>query len=286
MSSLPPAIIFCNGDITYPLTSPPTPPYFVGSNPTAPNSYASPSELTNLETQLSITDTMTKTEFDARVAVDPNYPLIVHLQGLRILVILPDFHDKCNSDLADVVVFLHSGLADIERNRLGWPGKGRPDDWHDDDYCEKPDVAPSIFHPPIRIEYPQEGCNKSWEDSCEDGYHGEDGYHEHHRSAFGPPIQSYNIQRLNIYELLRAGRSDCGVFMPFSTMPHCESCKYPFYCDACHTFSGIKICRSGCGECRCGCGLDLIGNQGLRISPIHLPNCDNEAHNPDFINRK
>lgn len=282
MSSLPPAIIFCNDDITYPLTSPPTPPYFVGSNPVAPNSYASPSELTNLETQLSITDTMTKTEFDARVAADPNYPLVIHLQGLRILVILPDFHDKCNADLADVVVFLHSGLADIERNRLGWPGRGYPDDWdHDDhDFCEKPDVAPSIFHRPIRIEYPQEHCYEHEEDHCDDHHE----HHEHPRSAFGPPIQSYDTQRLNIYELLRAGRDHCDVFMPFSTMPHCERCNYPFYCDACHTFSGIRICRGGCGECRCGC--DLIDNQGRRISPIHLPNCDNIYHNSAFINRK
>src|SRR5271166_785844 len=121
MSSLPPAIFFINGDITYPPEPPPNPPdmdVFIGSQPALPQSYASFSELTNLQNQLFINDTMTKAEFDARVAADPNYPIIVHLQGLRILVILPTFYDHHNRDLADVVIFLHQGLADVECNRL------------------------------------------------------------------------------------------------------------------------------------------------------------------------
>src|SRR5271157_4288272 len=123
MSSLPPAIFFINRDITYPPVPPPVPPEFIGAQPPLPNSDASVSELTNLQIQLFIDDTMTKTEFDARVLVDPNYPRIVHLQGLRILVILPDFSDGYNRDFADVVMFLHQGLADIECNRFGPPGQ-------------------------------------------------------------------------------------------------------------------------------------------------------------------
>jgi len=225
MSSLPPAIFFINGDINYP----PTPPYFPGTDPKAPTN-----TLTILQTQLFIDDTMTKSEFDARVASDPNYPTIVHLQGLRILVIVPEYSDGyghyqphhhphinvSNVQYADVVMFLHQGLADIEKNH------------------------------------------------------------------FGPPGQSYEIQRINMYELLRAVGSPNVVILPFFTMPHCNSCNYPFYCDRCHTFSGIKICGGcGCG-CQCGCSCGLIDNQGIRSSNISAPNCDNEYHNPDFINRK
>ena len=256
MSSLPPAIFFINGDISYPPVPPPTPPVFIGAQPAQPTSDAGFSELTNLQTQLFIDDTMTKEEFDARVVADPNYPIVVHLRGLRILVILPTFYDEHNRHWADVVIFLHQGLADVECNRLAWPGRGYPDE---DDFQH-------TYPPPPKVSYPHE--------------------HHHHHGAKGPPGQCYDIQRLTIYELLRAAGSHNVVQLPFDYMPHCESCNYPFYCDGCHTFSGIKICRKcGCG-CKCGCGTIVIDNQGVRVSPIHLPNCDNEYHNRDFIRRK
>jgi hypothetical protein len=207
MATLPPAIFFINGDISYPNP----PPIFIGANPANANSYAGPSELTTLQTQLFIDDTMTKAEFDARVAADPNYPTIVHLQMMRILVILPTFQDLVNRQLADVVMFLHQGLADIEFNR------------------------------------------------------------------FGPPGQTFDIDTLTMYELLRAVHSPFVVILPFGCGFDgggcCENCRYPFYCDTCHTFSGIAICRK-C-ECRCKCWCD-----------IHAPNCDNIYHNRNFINRK
>lgn len=197
MSSLPSAIFFVNGDLTYP----PVPPVFIGADPSV-------SELTTLQTQLFINDTMTKAEFDARVAADPNYPTIVHLQNLRILVILPTFHDLTNRQYADVVIFLHQGLADVEKNR------------------------------------------------------------------FGPPGQNYEVQRLTIYQLLRAAHSHNVVTLPFGVgMNCCNACGSPFYCDTCHTFSGISICTK-C-ECRCKC-----------FCNIHAPNCENEYHNRAFIHRK
>jgi len=215
MSSLPPAIFFINGDISYP----PTAPYFPGTDPTAPTN-----TLTILQTQLYINDTMTKEEFDSRLEVDPNYATVVHLQGWRILVIVPAYNDGYhymaipNIEYADVVMFLHQGLADIEFNR------------------------------------------------------------------FGPPCQSFEVQRLTMYELLRAVGSSSVVILPFQAYSRCKSCNYPFFCDSCHTFSGIRICNNcGCG-CQCGCG--LIDNQGIRQGIIHAPNCDNEYNNVDFINRK
>ena len=206
MSSLQPAIIFINGDITYD----PTPPdVFIGSQPNNPSSYiTSSSELNNLQTQLFIDDTMTKKEFDARIIADPNYPTVVHLQGIRILVILPTFHDLVNRHFADVVMFLHQGLADIETNKFRCPG------------------------------------------------------------------QSYQIQRLNVYEILRAEHSHDVIELPFGIGGNCcNTCHSPLYCDECHTFSGIRICRECSCECKCWCN-------------IHAPNKDNEAHNYDFIHRK
>ncbi len=214
MSSLPPAIFFINGDITYP----PQPPFFPGTSAS--------SELQTIQTQLFIDDTMTKAEFDARVAVDPNYPTIVHLQGLRILVIVPLYNDGYtymnipNIQYADVVMFLHQGLADIEYNR------------------------------------------------------------------FGPPGQSYEIQRMNMYSILRAANSPNVVILPFSAWAGCDACDYPFFCDGCHTFSGMRICQGCGGGCQCGCTTGLVDNQGVRVGIVYAPNCDNEYHNPDFINRK
>lgn len=97
----PPAIIFVNADL----------------NATS---------LSTLQTQLYINDTMSDTEFDARVNVDPNYPTNIHLQGLRILVVRKDFHDLTNRALADVVIFVKQGLATILKNNLGPPGLALP----------------------------------------------------------------------------------------------------------------------------------------------------------------
>jgi hypothetical protein len=257
MTSLPPAIFFVNGDISYPST----PPIFIGSIPSNPRSYAGYGTLLNLQTQLFIDDIMTKEEFDGRVAADPNYPTIVHLRGFRILVIVPSYND-------------------------GYCGHDHHDHDHDQGHC----------------------CGQ-------DGYH--DGYH-HHRpchhphinirnihladvvmffhqgvvdvefNRFGPPLHAFDAQRITMYELLRAAHphSHSEICVPFEAFPRCGTCDYPFYCDTCHTFSGIRICRNCGGGCKCGCGCGLIDNQGIPESPVHLPNCDNEFHNWKFIHRK
>jgi hypothetical protein len=48
----------------------------------------------------------------------------------------------------------------------------------------------------------------------------------------------------------------------------------------------MRVCESCRGNCGCGCDTYLIDNQGLKESSVHLPNCDSEKNNPDFINRK
>lgn len=79
-----------------------------------------------LAEQLNITETMTGAEFDARMAVDPNYATVVHLQKIRILVIRSDFRDYTHRTIADVVMFVKQGLVSIEKNNFGPPGLTLP----------------------------------------------------------------------------------------------------------------------------------------------------------------
>lgn len=95
--TIPAAIIFMNGDF---------------------NSLTQ----TTIATQLHLNEVMTKTEFDARVTVDPNYPQNVTLNSLRILVVLPSFQDEINRELADIVLFYKQGMISVERSRFGPPG--------------------------------------------------------------------------------------------------------------------------------------------------------------------
>ena len=160
MTTIPPMILFVNGDISFPVRPPPPdvlgadPPLYIGANPASRIS-----ELTNLQRQLNIDETMCKEEFDARVEGTPEYPRIVHLQGLRILVILESFQDMYLRNLADVVLFVKQGLASVQKNKFD---------------CE-------YFY-----EYDEE-------DPC-------------HRRQ-GRPRLTLDMQRLNIYELLRYNHS-------------------------------------------------------------------------------
>jgi DNA-binding XRE family transcriptional regulator len=96
--NLPSGIIFINADINQPIQD-------------------------TLTSQLHITDVMSGSEFDSRVGNNPTYPDMIHANNLRILVIRESFHDLTNRDLADVVMFLKQGLAAIEKDNYGPPGK-------------------------------------------------------------------------------------------------------------------------------------------------------------------
>ena len=78
-----------------------------------------------IKTQLQIHEIMSGAEFDTRVSVDPNYPQIVRLQKLRILVVR-NLHDQTNRNYADVVIFVKAGMASVEKNNFGPPGLTLP----------------------------------------------------------------------------------------------------------------------------------------------------------------
>ena|SRR5690606_1190218 len=93
----PPAIIFCNNDLTENVKS-------------------------ALERQLFISETIDGYEFDARLIVSPTYVQDIHKNQLRLLVIR-SYLELDNRDKADIVLFIKSGIASVLKNNFGPPGK-------------------------------------------------------------------------------------------------------------------------------------------------------------------
>ncbi len=118
---LPSAIIFINDSVTTASLNSLATDTGIQPNGLIPNT-PYPSTVNTIDVQLEINETMTFAEFNARVAVDPSYPTQIHLNELRILVILPDFHDLTNRELADIVLFVKQGLASVEKSKFGPPG--------------------------------------------------------------------------------------------------------------------------------------------------------------------
>lgn len=68
---------------------------------------------------------MNAADFDGYVAQNPTWPIDVHLDGYRILV-LRDLWDLTNRSLADIVLFAKGGLVSVECNNYGPPGATLP----------------------------------------------------------------------------------------------------------------------------------------------------------------
>jgi hypothetical protein len=138
---LPPAIIYCNEDLTTSVQE-------------------------TLVSQLFITEAISGHEFDARVSSDPGYPFIVRTNHLRILVIRP-YHFGChipNQELADVLFFVKAGLVSIDRNCCGEEGY-TVQAW-------KISVNKLLAHP---------SSNDCYRPGRFDGYECHDGYFPHQR---------------------------------------------------------------------------------------------------------
>lgn len=79
-----------------------------------------------LTTQLRLDEVITFEEFNTRVELTPAYPNIVHLQGLRIMVTVPDYRNTTNRELADLALFYNQGQVTVEKNNYGPPGLSLP----------------------------------------------------------------------------------------------------------------------------------------------------------------
>ena len=87
------------------------------------NAEAFSSDITknNIQVQLHIDEFVSDIEFNARIAVDPNYPIFVHLNNLRIIVMSQDMRDMTNRQYADTTIFLAHGLINVLQNNVGPP---------------------------------------------------------------------------------------------------------------------------------------------------------------------
>tara|TARA_R110000868_G_scaffold67046_5_gene199251 strand:- start:9904 stop:10419 length:516 start_codon:yes stop_codon:yes gene_type:complete len=83
------------------------------------------------------------------------------------------------------------------------------------------------------------------------------------KNNFGPPGLRYQIDRINIYDLLRYNNSSHVKILPATASQPC----------ACVT------------TCNCGLG-GIFAIESRDTSGITCPNTDNLSHNTDFINRK
>lgn len=101
MTQLPPAIIFVNQDITDAIKN-------------------------VLIEQLYIDETITITDFEQRLLGDSDYVSTVHNNGNRLLVIVADFRNYSQRNLADIVIFVKQGLATVLKNNYGPPGLAIP----------------------------------------------------------------------------------------------------------------------------------------------------------------
>jgi hypothetical protein len=118
---LPSAIIFVNNEVTLSSLNTLATHTGIQINGLAPFTPTG-SAVAGIDLQLQITETIWFEEFNRRVAADPNYPKIVHLNHDRILVILKDFQCITNRELADVVMFFKQGVVSVEKCKYGPPG--------------------------------------------------------------------------------------------------------------------------------------------------------------------
>lgn len=157
--------------------------------------------ISSLVSQLFIDQTWTADEFNDIITSDPSYVDAVHLNNLRVLVLLEDMREQTNYQYLDAVMYYSSGLLYME-------------------------------------------CSK-----------------------VGPPGQTFDLQRINIYDLLRS------VGSPYvATLPD---------------FGGCNC------QCDCACKALQYGKKGIlaiedtkNLSGIYTPNIDNENCNEAFRNRK
>lgn len=77
--------------------------------------------ISNLTTQLHLTEVISAEEFNLRITAVPSYPEVIHFQNLRVLVIQDSIRDLYNRELADIVLFFHQGLVDVEKSNYGEP---------------------------------------------------------------------------------------------------------------------------------------------------------------------
>lgn len=78
--------------------------------------------LSRLVSQLHIDETITGSEFDLRLAADPEYARNIRILQQRLLV-LRSHLDTTNREVMDVVVYIKNAMVSVSCNCFGPPGK-------------------------------------------------------------------------------------------------------------------------------------------------------------------
>lgn len=185
------------------------PPALLAVNEMDQDGYA----FSQLISQLYIDQIWSQEEFNDIIIANPSYPDIIHLNNLRILVMLSTW-DQTETDhsLFDAVLFYpNNGLIEVEKNK------------------------------------------------------------------FGPPGQTYLLDHITIWSLLRAANSPYVASIP-------NACQDDSYCENCE-----------CDHKSCCCdnfpfggqrGIFKINQRTHDPSGVHSLNCDTEPFNKKFKARK
>ena len=91
------------------------------------NNQINATELQTFQTQLFINQTMSLADFNNSVSLDGYFVNTIHGSHTRILVLLDDFTDQTNRNLADLILYVvKSGMVSVLDNITGYP-KGEMD---------------------------------------------------------------------------------------------------------------------------------------------------------------
>jgi hypothetical protein len=82
--------------------------------------------ISGLQEQLRLTEVISFQEFNSRISALPSYHEIVHFQNLRVLVIQESIINQTNEEFADIVLYFHQGMIDVQKTKFGPPGLSLP----------------------------------------------------------------------------------------------------------------------------------------------------------------
>jgi hypothetical protein len=127
------------------------------------NNDLSPVIQNRLEIQLHINESMTGSEFDLRLAANPNYARENRILRRRLLVIR-DHRDTTNREEMDIVMFIKHAMASVTKNCFGPPGQTY--------------LVRNLYWGAICIYHtvPDRTCNKRKSCDCNTSYFCSDGY--------------------------------------------------------------------------------------------------------------
>ena len=239
--------------------------------------------LQTLCTQLEITEVVSNGELNARLSADPNYTINLHLNNLRILVILPSYHQTVSYQRFIPAAGITSNTSPVITSNI-YPTHSDYKDFLTNNIKQN-------WFPPIN--------------SCEDRF--SDGYAHHYCDGYNPNALPENIIHKELADIIlfckqgqatilknnfhkrgheRDGKDECAhsivpiMKINLLNIINGSNISYPLSCRKC----------SDKKNCHCFDHLPLPIRMMLLDprdpSGVNSANCDNEYTNERFIHRK